>query len=194
MDVLAHSLWAGAVARGANVRLKRRVSVWQSAWWGVFPDLFAFTIPMGWLFWNLAFGDLSLADVPRPEAGEPPAESMFPIFRLAPALYNWSHSIFIFALVFLLVWLVRRMYFGHTHAEKSGPYWPLLAWLLHILIDIPTHTYEFYPTPIFWPLSDTKFSGISWGVPWFMFLNYASLLIVFIVLRRVERRREKSKG
>ena len=38
---------------------------------------------------------------------------------------------------------------------------PLLAWALHILVDIPTHGRAWSPR-ILWPLSDYAFRGLSW--------------------------------
>jgi membrane-bound metal-dependent hydrolase YbcI (DUF457 family) len=38
---------------------------------------------------------------------------------------------------------------------------PLLAWALHILVDIPTHGRAWSPR-ILWPLSDYAFGGLSW--------------------------------
>jgi hypothetical protein len=58
------------------------------------------------------------------------------------------------------------------------------GWLLHMLMDIPTHTYVFFATPIFWPFSAYKFSGIRWAEWWFLILDYGSLLAVFYFLRR----------
>ena len=94
-------------------------------------------------------------------------------------LYQFSHSIVIFAAVFALVWIIRRR-----------PSWLLLFWLLHILIDIPTHSMRFYPTPFLWPLSSYQFNGISWGQPWFMILNYSALAAayLFLLVRRLRRR------
>ena len=37
MDILAHSLWAAAAA--ATARRNVRVSIWRTAWWGIFPDI-----------------------------------------------------------------------------------------------------------------------------------------------------------
>ncbi|OGO06343.1 MAG: hypothetical protein A2Y73_03930 [Chloroflexi bacterium RBG_13_56_8] len=37
------------------------------------------------------------------------------------------------------------------------------AWLLHILLDIPTHSRRRMATPIFWPLSRWAFDGLSWA-------------------------------
>ncbi len=79
----------------------------------------------------------------------------------------------IFVAVFAIVWFLLRR-----------PVWELGGWFLHILIDIPTHSYKFFPTPFLWPVSDLKIDGISWGTQWFMILNYGSLLILYIVLSR----------
>jgi hypothetical protein len=60
--------------------------------------------------------------------------------------------------------------------------WAMLGWLVHILIDIPTHSYQFYPTPFLWPLSSWKFNGISWGQKWFMIANYSTIVIAYAAL------------
>ena len=39
----------------------------------------------------------------------------------------------------------------------------LLAWLVHILIDIPTHSKKQWAPQFLWPLSDHSFDGYSWG-------------------------------
>lgn len=65
MDVFAHGLLAGAAAKMANKnsaiagKIKKPLKVWQTVLWGVFLDIFAFALPLAWLFWNLVFGDLS---------------------------------------------------------------------------------------------------------------------------------------
>ena len=141
--------------------------------WGVFPDIFAFTLPFVWMFWNLIFGDMNFSDFPRPETVEPAARDTLPVFQLASQLYNISHSLIVFVVVFALIWVVFR----RTPWEMSG-------WLLHILVDIPTHSYRFYPTPFLWPFSEWKFDGFSWGVPWFIILNYSALISVYWILRR----------
>jgi hypothetical protein len=62
--------------------------------------------------------------------------------------------------------------------------WALLlgGWPLHIIMDIPTHSREFFPTPFLWPISDVTFNGISWATAWFMIANYSLLAIVFTTL------------
>lgn len=37
------------------------------------------------------------------------------------------------------------------------------GWLLHILVDIPTHSRKRMGTRVFWPLSSWTYDGISWG-------------------------------
>ncbi|MEK7195165.1 MAG: hypothetical protein AAB655_00550 [Patescibacteria group bacterium] len=182
MDIFAHGLWAAAAAKSANIKLSKRgreISVVKTAFWGVFPDLFAFTIPFIWLVWNLVFGNLNLSDIPRPENIEPAARDTFWVFNLSSTLYNISHSAIIFGIVFFLIYLILKR-----------PVWEMSGWLLHVLIDIPTHSYRFYPTPVLWPISEWKFLyGFSWGVPWFIILNYSALAIVYIILSRIKKAR-----
>ena len=135
----------------------RKKYVWLATLFGVMPDIFSFGI----LFlMNLVNGNM--------HRGRPPVESL-PKW-LSPA-YNLTHSFVMFAAVFLAIFLIAKKWF-----------WPLTAWAIHILIDIPTHSFQFFPTPFLWPISDYKFNGISWATPWFMLLNYGALMIVFVVI------------
>lgn len=173
MDIFAHGLWAGAAFKTANQKRKQLLRVRLAAWWGIFPDLFAFTIPFFFLAWNLITGDMTMAELPRaPYDGmEPVPSDRLPVFVLTEALYRISHSAIIFFLIFGLVWALARR-----------PVWELGGWLIHIVLDIPTHSYAFYPTPFLWPLSEWKFDGVSWGTPWFMVLNYGALVLVYGIL------------
>ena len=38
-----------------------------------------------------------------------------------------------------------------------------IAWPFHIILDFFTHSIEYFPTPILWPISDYKFDGIPWS-------------------------------
>lgn len=159
MDIFAHALWTTAAYKQLYDKKHTHLSLKWAAFWGVFPDLFAFTIPFVMLFVNLATGHL-----PRNTYGWDSGMQ-----SLAYQLYNISHSLVIFLVTFLIVWALRR----------KAPL-VMLGWALHILIDVPTHVAEFYATPIFWPISGWKFThGISWGAPWFMVLNYSSLILVY---------------
>ncbi len=193
MDVFSHGLWAGAAAKAANKspaiagKIKRPLKVWQAIFWGVSPDIFAFTLPFVWMFWNIVFGDMEFSDFPRPENIEPAARDTLPIFQLASQLYNISHSLIVFILIFALAAVLLRVKLPPSlklwRTSRRMP-WEMSGWLLHILVDIPTHSYRFYPTPFLWPFSEWKFNGFSWGVPWFIILNYSALILVYLVLRR----------
>ena len=177
MDILSHGLWSGVAYKAANNKTDKKLNIKWAMFWGVFPDLFAFTIPVAWLFWNIIIGTMSPADFPRPTGIEPPAVQQTQWqFQLASILYKYSHSLLIFASVFGLVYFVCKR-----------PVWEMGGWLLHILLDIPTHTYRFYPTPILWPISDFKFSGFSWGTPWFLVTDYGLLILCYLYLKRGRR-------
>lgn len=183
MDVFSHGLWAAAAYKAANRNGKiakggRPLRVWLAAAFGVAPDVFAFAVPAVWIFIRMISGDVRPTDFPHPGSGETLAENNLWIFRLASALYSVSHSAIIFFVAFLVVFAVLRR-----------PVWEMGAWLFHILLDILTHSSRFYPTPVFWPLSDWKFlHGFSWATPWFLLANYAALAFVFAALWRRKRK------
>ncbi len=97
--------------------------------------------------------------------GPPPLSS---IPSWVPLAYSITHSLVLCALALGLLWLWR-------------PTLPLLllGWPLHILVDLPTHTTQFYPTPLLWPISDWRYSGFSWGTPWFMVADAMALVGVY---------------
>lgn len=169
MDTLSHGLWGGAAAKIINTKIKKPLNVKRVVLWGLFPDFFSFTLLFVWLFWSLAFGDVSFSDWPRPDAAEPIKRDTLFIFQLTNTLYSLSHSLVVFSAVFGLIFAFLR----------RAP-WEMSAWFLHILMDIPTHTYKFYPTPFLWPISDIKLDGFSWAAPWFMAINYSLLGLIYL--------------
>jgi membrane-bound metal-dependent hydrolase YbcI (DUF457 family) len=96
---------------------------------------------------------------------------------MSNSLYNISHSIIVFTIIFIIAYLLFKK-----------PVWILGGWLLHILIDVPTHSYQFYPTPIFWPISSWKFDGFGWANEWFLIADAVLLIIVYFYLLRKERK------
>lgn len=168
MDVLAHTLWTNAGARAGNKLSQKKggkfhVSVGWAAFFGVFPDLFAFTIPFVLAFYKVIFTGQSFSGL-RDHHG------LAGGFDIASYLYQYSHSLVVWAFVFCVVW-----YFS------KRPRYELLGWALHILIDIPSHSINFYPTPFLFPLSDYRFPyGVSWSNQWYMIINYTALAFVWI--------------
>ncbi len=104
---------------------------------------------------------------------------------MPPAVASWSHhlhctlhSAIVAGSVTLCAWWVR------------GALWiPLLGWWSHIVIDIFTHSVDFYPAPVFYPITQRGFDGIAWNRPWFMVLNYTALTIAALWLWRTRKRR-----
>lgn len=185
MDILAHGLWAGAVYKVANrfraERNKKPLNVWLAAMWGVFPDFFSFAAAFVWIGASLLLGTMHFSDL-RAHEMEPAGQDTLFIFKLTSFLYTVSHSALVAILVFGLVWLVFRR-----------PVWELGGWLVHILIDIPSHSYQFYPTPFLWPISGWKFNGISWSTPWFLITNYSVLAVIYLTFCILKRKRRRAK-
>lgn len=173
MDIFAHSIWAAIAAKKYNSTTTAKYSerplikIGWAALWGVVPDLFAFGVPTLGMLVLLVSGDLS-PTLTWP--GSHAVTDRIPwLADFIPRAYQISHSLVVFSAVFLTVWAVRR------RAPLA-----MLGWMLHILIDMFSHTASFFPTPLFWPLSDAKFlHGISWADPRFMIINYAAMLAVF---------------
>lgn len=166
MDVLAHTLWTNAGARAGNKLAQKKggkfhVSVGWTAFWGVIPDFFAFTIPFIIALYSIIFTGQSFSSM-RPSG-------VIEGFDLAAYLYQFSHSLVVWAFTFLAVWFFSKR-----------PRYELLGWALHILIDIPSHTIGFYATPFLFPISDYRFPyGVSWANTWYMIINYSALAFVW---------------
>jgi hypothetical protein len=157
MDTVSHGLWGGALFYSSG-----RKKFLAGLLIGMAPDLLSFGVfhamHPGWITARLA-GEIS----------GPPALAILPAYVFHA--YNVTHSLVVFAASFCLVWLATR-----------NPPWLLSAWLLHILCDIPTHTESYFPTPFLWPFPTPFVNGIAWSTPWFMILNYASIIIVYCAL------------
>lgn len=148
----------------------RKKYVWLAVLFGLLPDFLSFGIVF---VMNLLNGNFHRG---------PPPISTFPKWLFAA--YNMTHSLIVFLVVFILIYTITKKWF-----------WPLSAWTIHILIDIPTHSTRFFPTPFLWPFSDYVFNGISWATPWFMVVNYSSLLTLFLIIahNRAKHRISKKK-
>mgnify|MGYP001257706116 CR=1 FL=1 len=181
MDVFAHAMWSGAAGLATRKKTGIPIRLYWAMLWGVFPDVFAFSPAFVLMLW------LRVSEGVRPEGrflifGRGLREAL-PAFLQPDQLYHYSHSLIIFLVAFGAALLLLRR-----------PVWVMLAWPLHILMDIPTHRAGRFGTPFLWPLSDYRFNGISWGQGWFMLLNWSAiaatyilLLIWYVAARRRER-------
>lgn len=164
MDIVSHGLWGG-LAFGK----KNKKSFWTAFAFGISPDLFSFGL----------FSVLNiLGFVSGPDwSGGPPDASTIP--QYVHILYNFTHSFVLFALLFFVVWGFRKK-----------PLYEMLAWPLHILMDIPTHTTAFFPTPFLWPFVDYRVDGISWSHPLIFFPNWIFLIVLYLYFFVYKKRKK----
>jgi hypothetical protein len=175
VDILAHALWAGAGMASARRR------------WAIAPCTVAMTVGLAALpdipqllplfGWSL-FGDGPVAAVrayaiavPGQEPALPPAVAL-----LSHHLHCVMHSAIVAGAVTLLLWLAL------------GSLWvPLLGWWSHIVIDVFTHSADYYASPVLYPITERGFDGLAWNTPWFLLLNYSTLSAVFLWLSHSRR-------
>ena len=165
MDIFSHALWTN-VAYG-----KARKHAAFAMLMGILPDIISFS---PFFSQRLFFSEDPLVVVKGQEYGSASVVGLVqrPEFNEIPqyvfTLYNWTHSLVIFAVVFLLIYLITR-----------NVWLPIFGWTMHIGIDIFTHTQEIFPTPFLWPLGSFKTGLVSWGHPVFLGANFAILAIVY---------------
>ena len=151
MDTLSHAFW------GMGVFGYRGRPYW-SLFFGALPDLCSFGIYFLITFFfdraNFMFGKPNLATIPDY------------VFNL----YDITHSLIIALICIFIVYFFINKNFAFA----------MMAWPLHIMLDLPFHTADFFPTPILWPITEIKFDGISWGTPYIWFSNIAGIIILFI--------------
>lgn len=184
MDILAHTLWAGAamalVRRRWPLRELRARTVALTMTLAALPDVFHL-LPI--VAWWLA-GDGTFETVRAYAIALPGSEPTLPniVNLLSHQLHCIAHSAIVAAVVTLLLWAALR-----------SMWVPLFGWWSHIGIDVFTHSADFYPAPVLYPITQRGFDSIAWNTPWFMALNYVALgaiglwLLVFARSRQTRR-------
>jgi hypothetical protein len=177
MDIFAHALWAGAGISLVHRRWPVKPATAAAAVvLAALPDI-PHLLPL--LVWSI-FGEGTFAALGGYAIAVPGQEpSMLPIVALlSHHLHCVMHSAIVAGAVTLLLWAVRRSLWV-----------PLLGWWSHIVIDIFTHSANYYPSPVFYPITQRGLDGIAWNTPWFMALNYAVLIFtwLWILLKAVRR-------
>ncbi|HEX3095637.1 MAG TPA: metal-dependent hydrolase [Patescibacteria group bacterium] len=171
MDVFAHVLWTNAVFH-VKYHKQRRLR-YLAAFFGVLPDLISFTPVFLYM--------ILLGKVITPELL---MENKSGVFNYALQSYQYTHSLVVFAVGLIIITAVGNLY---LYFKKGAMYrfwffWPLLGYLLHILIDIPSHK-GLYETPFLYPLSNVRFThGLSWSDPTYMVVNYGSIVVIYAVM------------
>ena len=167
MDILSHALYGG-VAFGRKSKRNYLIAFL----FGLGPDLLSF----GLFFMSNLFGSIS---GPNNGFGPPDLASIPDTVYL---LYDITHSLIVYLVFFALLWWLGKRDFAKL----------TLAWPLHILVDIPTHSSAFFPTPFLWPVSDFSINGLSWGQP-MIFIPNVIILFCLYLYWYIKKRNQKIK-
>ncbi|MBM7616366.1 hypothetical protein [Alkaliphilus hydrothermalis] len=163
MDVLTHGLWGGLFCGKKKGLFKYAVI------FGLLPDLIVF---LPHTIMELVMGNVVM--------GKPALESFD---HWVFVLYNFTHSLVVAA----ILWTMIRKIWGK---EISIAF---LAWPLHILMDIPTHSADFFPTKFLYPLSHLHIDGVGWSHPYILATNYTLLVLLYGVHLYKNKRRSYRK-
>ena len=166
MDILAHTLWAAAGATALHRRRPMsRPALLATLVLAALPDVLHLLPIVGW--WMFADGSFAalrayVTALPEQDLGLPPL-----VQWVSHHLHCVMHSAPMAGLITAAVWWPRRAFWV-----------PLLAWWSHIVIDVFTHSADYYAVPVLYPFTQRGFDGIAWTTPWFMVLNYVALAAV----------------
>ncbi len=169
-DVISHALWAGAAGEALRRRFGggRRV-VAATVAMGVAPDL-VFVLPVAaWSVFQAEPASLLhryLTAVPGTEPLLPPM-----LASVDHHLHCVMHSIVVAGVVALI-----------ARWKRPALVLPLAGWGLHIALDIPTHSSDYYAVPFLYPLTYWGVDGIAWTTPWLLALNYLAIAVVYAAL------------
>lgn len=133
-----------------GITFGRRSSYWLALIFGVMPDGLTF-VPL--VIIRLIEGD--------PVRGTPGLSTIPPwVFTM----YSLTHSLIIAGVV------VSILFYIDKKIGIAGS-----AWILHVIMDIPVHNQEYFPTPFLYPLSNFSVNGVSslkiWAVNWLVLIS-----------------------
>jgi hypothetical protein len=163
MDTLAHGLWAaiGIAAMQPRFAISRAQAVAAVAL-AAAPDLLQMAPLLAWAgFGGGHLGDLAAYGLARPgqEPGLPSTVAL-----LTHHLHCIMHSAVVAAVVTALAWHMRRTMLL-----------PLMGWWSHIVIDVFTHSADYYAVPVLYPFTQRGFDGWAWNTPAALALNYTAI-------------------
>ncbi|HLC64635.1 MAG TPA: hypothetical protein VJI46_00755 [Candidatus Nanoarchaeia archaeon] len=153
MDLFAHIIWTSIILYSVD-------NISLAILFGILPDIIAFGPNFVSAIFTKGFAGLKINSAKEFVDNLPP---------YVLTLYNVTHSLLIFGIVFGAAWLV------------SGPPVYMLGWLLHIVFDIPTHSRKIFPVRFLYPLSEYAFPGVSWNTRWLMMANWGSIAALLLI-------------
>jgi hypothetical protein len=149
MDIAAYTLWAGVGVALLRRRwpIKPRTAA-ATLGLAALPDVLHLLPIMAW--W--AFGNGGLDVVLSYAVAVPGKEPGLPVMTnlMSHHLHCIMHSAIVAGAVTMMVWAVRR-----------SLWIPLLGWWSHIVIDVFTHSANYYAVPVLFPITERGFDGIA---------------------------------
>lgn len=183
MDILAHALWArsGFAILDRHHHVDRASIRWALAL-AVLPDVLHNLPVLAWALSSGTPGDWWAYTVALP--GKEPVLPAW-VAQGAQQLHCLLHSALVAVVVSGMLYVARHHF-----------WLPLLGWWSHIIIDVFTHSADFYPSPVLYPVSSWSFDGLPWNSIWFTALNYAALaglgIWLFVTRKNTDLRRGSS--
>jgi len=172
MDVFAHGIATAAAVVTTRRSSRHWIRLGWAVFFGVFPDLVAFTIPACLRIWWWVTG---ASPTLLPTANGPHFEWVW-------ELYNGTHSVLVLGAFFGVAWFVMRR-----------PIVSTLGWLFHILLDTFTHR-GMFAIQFLWPVSSVRLDGIPWETGWSLAVTYGVLVTVSLLLWRRRAWRASEQG
>ena len=163
MDIVAHTLWAGVGM--ALLRRRRPIpngTVAATLVLAALPDVMHLLPIMAWWVFGSGGLDVVLSYAVALPGQEPELPSM--VNLLSHHLHCVMHSAVVAGVVTVMIWALRR-----------SLWIPLLGWWSHIVIDVFTHSADYYAVPVLYPITERGFDGIAWNTPGMLALNYVAL-------------------
>jgi hypothetical protein len=176
MDILAHGLWAGiGVVWARRHRPVPRKAAAATVGLAVAPDL----VQLAPLVVAALFGSEGVRLLSAYATAQPGFEPAMPplVAMLTHHLHCIMHSAVVAAAMMAILW-----------AWRKAPWWPLLGWWSHIVIDVFTHSADFYPVAVLYPFTQRGFDGIAWNTPAFLIFNYTAIALAVAALVLTARR------
>lgn len=176
MDTLSHALWVGAGAAVAHrAKLIDNRTIGAIVALAALPDVIHLAPIVAWaLFGEGSFAVLYLYAIALP--GQEPVMPAI-VELLAHHFHCIMHSAIVASGVTLIALLAWR-----------ALWIPLLGWWSHIVMDVFTHSADYYPSPVLYPFTDRGFDGLAWNRPTYLALNYAFLVGIYFWLFRTRKR------
>lgn len=154
MDTISHALWGKGLFGYRKYR-------WYALLFGAIPDLLSFGIYFLYIL------------ISQPQNYKPGKPALDELPSWVFSLYDFSHSIIVAFIFIAIAYKINRDFS-----------FPMLAWPFHIVLDIFTHSIQYFPTPVLWPISNYRFDGIPWSHPIIWFANIACIAMIFIYRRK----------